>query len=85
MLLTFRLTSMNITLFLSTVGSVLLLVGVVYTIKAWKGRPVLTPEQDAQRIRDGYSPITYPMAVSGAGLIAGLFILAVTLLPLILK
>lgn len=76
---------MDTTLFLTTVGSILLLVGVVYSIKAWKGRPILTPEQDAQRIQDGYSPITYPMAVSGAGLIAGLFILAVALLPLLLK
>jgi hypothetical protein len=76
---------MNTTIFLATVGSILLLVGVVYSIKAWNTRPVLTPEQNAQRISDDVSPFTAPMLVSGVGVVAGLFVLAIALLPLVLK
>jgi hypothetical protein len=76
---------MNTTIFLTAVGSVLLLVGVVYSIKAWNTRPVLTPEQNAQRISDGFAPFTAPMLVSGIGVVAGLFVLAMALLPLALK
>lgn len=76
---------MNTTIFLTTIGSVLLLVGVVYSVKAWNMRPVLTPEQNAQRIRDDISPFTAPMLVSGIGVVAGLFVLAIALLPLVLN
>lgn len=76
---------MNITFFIATVGFILLLVGVVYSVKAWNTRPILTPEQNAQRIKDGITPFTYPMAVSGIGVVTGLFVLAMALVPLAFK
>lgn len=76
---------MNTTIFLATVGSALLLVGIIYSVKAWNTRPILTPEQNAKRISDGIAPFTYPMALSGVGVVTGLFVLAMALLPLVLK
>lgn len=76
---------MNTTIFLATVGFALLLVGIVYSIKAWNTRPILTPEQNAQRIKDGLTPFTFPMAISGIGVVAGLFVLSMALVPLAFK
>ena len=74
---------MNQIIFLGVLGTALLVVGVTYLIKSWNSRPVLTPEQDAQRIKDGFSPFTYPMAISGVGVFAGVLVLGITFGPFI--